>query len=111
MRLIAGIPAKVNLIPFNPWPGSAYVPSTRERLDGFARDGDGGRVLEPGAHAAGAGYPGGVRAVTDRERANAAGGLAYLRSNSSVVSATDRVRQIATTAISFTPSQINVPAE
>ena len=37
VRLIAGIPAKVNLIPFNPWPGSAYQPSTRERLDGFAR--------------------------------------------------------------------------
>ena len=37
VRLIAGIPAKVNLIPFNPWPGSAYQPSTRERLDTFAR--------------------------------------------------------------------------
>ena len=36
VRLIAGIPAKVNLIPFNPWPGSAYLPSTRERLDAFA---------------------------------------------------------------------------
>ncbi len=36
MRLIAGIPAKVNLIPFNPWPGSAYLPSTREQLDRFA---------------------------------------------------------------------------
>ena len=34
---IAGIPAKVNLIPFNPWPGSNYLPSTRERLDSFAR--------------------------------------------------------------------------
>ena len=36
VRLIAGIPAKVNLIPFNPWPGSAYLPSTRESLDKFA---------------------------------------------------------------------------
>ncbi len=36
VRLIAGIPAKVNLIPFNPWPGSSYLPSTRERLDAFA---------------------------------------------------------------------------
>ena len=36
VRLIAGIPAKVNLIPFNPWPGSAHQPSTRERLDAFA---------------------------------------------------------------------------
>jgi 23S rRNA (adenine2503-C2)-methyltransferase len=37
VRLIAGIPAKVNLIPFNPWPGSDYQPSTRERLDQFSR--------------------------------------------------------------------------
>nr|WP_321985877.1 23S rRNA (adenine(2503)-C(2))-methyltransferase RlmN [uncultured Lichenicoccus sp.] len=37
VRLIAGIPAKVNLIPFNPWPGSAYLPSTREQLDRFAK--------------------------------------------------------------------------
>ena len=36
VRLIAGIPAKVNLIPFNPWPGSAYQPSTRPALDRFA---------------------------------------------------------------------------
>ena len=37
VRLIAGIPAKVNLIPFNPWPGSAYEPSTRDQLFRFAR--------------------------------------------------------------------------
>ncbi|GBQ29567.1 23S rRNA (adenine(2503)-C(2))-methyltransferase RlmN [Gluconacetobacter sacchari] len=37
VRLIAGIPAKVNLIPFNPWPGSAYQPSTREQLAKFAQ--------------------------------------------------------------------------
>ena len=37
VRLIAGIPAKVNLIPFNPWPGSAYEPSGREALLRFAR--------------------------------------------------------------------------
>jgi len=36
VRLIAGIPAKVNLIPFNPWPGSQYRPSTREQLGRFA---------------------------------------------------------------------------
>ena len=33
---VAGIPAKVNLIPFNPWPGSGYLPSTRDALDRFA---------------------------------------------------------------------------
>jgi len=37
VRLIAGIPAKVNLIPFNPWPGSDYQPSTREQLAKFAQ--------------------------------------------------------------------------
>ncbi len=37
VRLISGIPAKVNLIPFNPWPGSAYEPSTRDQLARFAR--------------------------------------------------------------------------
>ena len=36
VRLIAGLPAKVNLIPFNPWPGSAYQPSTPEALKAFA---------------------------------------------------------------------------
>ena len=36
VRLLAGLPAKVNLIPFNPWPGSHYEPSTREQLDRFA---------------------------------------------------------------------------
>jgi len=37
IRLIAGIPAKVNLIPFNPWPGSPYETSTSAAIDRFAR--------------------------------------------------------------------------
>ena len=37
VRLIAGLPAKVNLIPFNPWPGSSYEPSGKAALDRFAR--------------------------------------------------------------------------
>jgi 23S rRNA (adenine2503-C2)-methyltransferase len=37
VRLIAGLPAKVNLIPFNPWPGSRFEPSTKAALDRFAR--------------------------------------------------------------------------
>jgi 23S rRNA (adenine2503-C2)-methyltransferase len=36
VRLLRGIPAKVNLIPFNPWPGSAYRTSTPEALRRFA---------------------------------------------------------------------------
>ncbi|MBT8432910.1 MAG: 23S rRNA (adenine(2503)-C(2))-methyltransferase RlmN, partial [Altererythrobacter sp.] len=30
------LPAKVNLIPFNPWPGSAYECSTPERIKSFS---------------------------------------------------------------------------
>jgi 23S rRNA (adenine2503-C2)-methyltransferase len=36
VQLIAGIPAKVNLIPFNPWPGSAYETSSGAAIDRFA---------------------------------------------------------------------------
>ena len=37
VRLIAGLPAKVNLIPFNPWPGSRFEPSTPSAIARFAR--------------------------------------------------------------------------
>jgi 23S rRNA (adenine2503-C2)-methyltransferase len=37
VRLIAGLPAKVNLIPFNPWPGSRYETSTPAAVAKFAR--------------------------------------------------------------------------
>jgi 23S rRNA (adenine2503-C2)-methyltransferase len=36
VRLLKGLPAKVNLIPFNPWPGSPYKTSTPEAVRGFA---------------------------------------------------------------------------
>ncbi len=36
VRLIAGLPAKVNLIPFNPWPGSQFAPSTPGAIRRFA---------------------------------------------------------------------------
>jgi 23S rRNA (adenine2503-C2)-methyltransferase len=36
VALIAGIPAKVNLIPFNPWPGSPYETSTPSAIARFA---------------------------------------------------------------------------
>ena len=36
-RLIKGIPAKVNMIPFNPWPGSAFECSPPEAIKKFAR--------------------------------------------------------------------------
>jgi len=36
VRLLKGIPAKINLIPFNPWPGSPYACSDWERIEAFA---------------------------------------------------------------------------
>jgi 23S rRNA (adenine2503-C2)-methyltransferase len=37
VKLIAGIPAKINLIPFNPWPGAPYERSDPERIEAFGR--------------------------------------------------------------------------
>ena len=36
VKLIAGIPAKINLIPFNTWPGTVYERSSWERIEAFA---------------------------------------------------------------------------
>jgi 23S rRNA (adenine2503-C2)-methyltransferase len=36
VRLLKGIPAKINLIPFNPWPGSPYECSDWETIERFA---------------------------------------------------------------------------
>ncbi len=36
VRLLKGIPAKINLIPFNPWPGSRYTCSSWERIEEFS---------------------------------------------------------------------------
>jgi 23S rRNA (adenine2503-C2)-methyltransferase len=36
VRLIKGIPAKINLIPFNPWPGTRYECSDREQIEKFS---------------------------------------------------------------------------
>lgn len=37
VALIKGIPAKINLIPFNPWPGSAYECSDPDHIERFAQ--------------------------------------------------------------------------
>ena len=43
IRLLSGTPAKVNLIPFNPFPGSGYVCSSPERIEAFRQ-----RLLQSG---------------------------------------------------------------
>jgi 23S rRNA (adenine2503-C2)-methyltransferase len=36
VKLLKGLPAKINLIPFNPWPGSAYECSDWETIERFS---------------------------------------------------------------------------
>ena len=63
LALIKGIPSKLNLIPFNPWPGSPYKCSPDDRIDAFAR-----RALN-------AGYASPVRAPRGRDILAACGQL------------------------------------
>ncbi|MFA6266478.1 MAG: 23S rRNA (adenine(2503)-C(2))-methyltransferase RlmN [Pseudolabrys sp.] len=37
IRLLKGIPAKINLIPFNPWPGTKYECSDWEQIEKFSQ--------------------------------------------------------------------------
>ncbi len=37
VRLIKGIPSKINLIPFNPWPGAPYERSSDKVIEAFAQ--------------------------------------------------------------------------
>ena len=36
VALLNGVPAKVNLIPFNPWPGSEYECSSKKVIERFS---------------------------------------------------------------------------
>jgi 23S rRNA (adenine2503-C2)-methyltransferase len=37
VKLLKGIPAKVNLIPFNPWPGTDYECSDWDQIEKFSQ--------------------------------------------------------------------------
>ena len=63
LRLIKGIPSKLNLIPFNSWPGSPFVCSSKDRIDAFAS-----RVMK-------AGYASPVRTPRGRDILAACGQL------------------------------------
>jgi 23S rRNA (adenine2503-C2)-methyltransferase len=45
VRLLRGLPAKVNLIPFNPWPGAPFACSSNNRIRAFAA------IVEAAGHA------------------------------------------------------------
>ncbi|MFA5957437.1 23S rRNA (adenine(2503)-C(2))-methyltransferase RlmN [Hyphomicrobium sp.] len=75
VRLLAGIPAKINLIPFNPWPGTQYECSDWETIERFAE------VVNR------AGYASPVRTPRGRDILAACG---QLRSESQRLSASER---------------------
>ncbi len=47
LRLVGGIPAKVNLIPFNPWPGAPFARSTDAAIARFAEIVNAGGLAAP----------------------------------------------------------------
>lgn len=63
VRLLRGLPAKVNLIPFNPWPGAPFESSDPARIRSFAS------IIEA------AGYPSPVRTPRGRDILAACGQL------------------------------------
>jgi len=77
LKLLAGIPAKINLIPFNPWPGAPYECSDWETIETFAE------VLNR------AGYSSPIRTPRGRDILAACG---QLRSESVKVRASERAK-------------------
>lgn len=63
VKLIDGIPAKLNLIPFNPWPGAPYECSSNNRIHKFANI-----IME-------AGYPSPIRTPRGQDIMAACGQL------------------------------------
>ncbi|MGE0210142.1 MAG: 23S rRNA (adenine(2503)-C(2))-methyltransferase RlmN, partial [Parvibaculaceae bacterium] len=78
VKLLQGIPAKVNLIPFNPWPGSPYECSDWGTIERFAE------ILNR------AGYASPVRTPRGRDIMAACG---QLRSESRKITARERRAQ------------------
>jgi 23S rRNA (adenine2503-C2)-methyltransferase len=77
VKLLAGVPAKINLIPFNPWPGAPYECSDWETIETFAE------VLNR------AGYASPIRTPRGRDILAACG---QLRSESVKQRASDRLK-------------------
>ncbi len=80
VNLLAGIPAKVNLIPFNPWPGAPFECSTEEAITAF------GDIVNA------AGYASPVRTPRGRDILAACG---QLKSASVKLRASERAKQRA----------------
>jgi 23S rRNA (adenine2503-C2)-methyltransferase len=89
VKLIAGIPAKINLIPFNPWPGAPYECSDWEQIEKFAE------VVNR------AGYASPVRTPRGRDIMAACG---QLKSESVKLKAKDRIAQMESAQLARMPS-------
>ena len=81
VRLLAGIPAKINLIPFNPWPGTALRVLRLGADRALRRGRQPGGLCQPGAHAARSRHHGRLRPaqVGEREAARAGAQYCWLR--------------------------------
>ena len=80
VKLLKGIPAKVNLIPFNPWPGTQYECSDWDTIERFAE------MLNK------AGYASPVRTPRGRDIMAACG---QLKSESQKLRASERMAEAA----------------
>ncbi len=87
VKLLEGIPAKINLIPFNPWPGSKYECSEWSQIEKFAD-----LVNE-------AGYASPVRTPRGRDILAACG---QLRSESVKLTARERV-EVSSSTVDLSP--------
>jgi 23S rRNA (adenine2503-C2)-methyltransferase len=88
VKLIRGIPAKINLIPFNPWPGAPYECSDWAQIEKFAE------IVNR------AGYASPVRTPRGRDIMAACG---QLKSESVKLKAKDRMAELESAALARMP--------
>src|SRR5215475_12624563 len=89
VKIIRGIPAKINLIPFNPWPGAPYECSDWDQIEKF------GEIVNR------AGYASPVRTPRGRDIMAACG---QLKSESIKLKAKDRMADLESAALQRMPS-------
>ncbi len=88
VKVIRGIPAKINLIPFNPWPGAPYECSDWERIEEF------GEIVNR------AGYASPIRTPRGRDIMAACG---QLKSESVKARASDRLAEMRSKELARMP--------